>query len=84
VPSAALARNRPPTPLAAETEAVVEAIKRSPRLSALLEKAAEQGKSEVDEFWRKLVESNDILEAVERHGLARTALSAESEYFAKL
>ena len=42
------------------------------------------GARNIDEFWRKLVDSEEIVEALERQGVSRTALREEGTYFAKM
>lgn len=71
---------------AAASGAVVDAIKRNPRLAEFLDRtaAAPVSAKTVDEFWRTLVESDDIVEAMERHGVPRTALRDGSEDFARM
>jgi outer membrane protein OmpA-like peptidoglycan-associated protein len=70
----------------AKATAVIDQIKRNPRLSEFLTSAAKAPVStaKVDEFWRTLVESDDIVEAMERRGVSRTALRESSDYFAKM
>jgi outer membrane protein OmpA-like peptidoglycan-associated protein len=69
---------------AAENRALVETIRRNGRLSELLEQAAQPAAtSNIDEFWRKLVESNEIVDRMERRGVTRTALREEGAYFAR-
>ena len=70
----------------AKANAVVDQIKRNPRLSELLTRSAKAPVSaaKVDEFWRTLVESDDIVVAMERRGVSRTALRESGDYFAKM
>jgi outer membrane protein OmpA-like peptidoglycan-associated protein len=70
----------------AKANAVIDQIRRNPRLSEFLTSAAKAPVSaaKVDEFWRTLVESDDIVEAMERRGVSRTALRESSDYFAKM
>ena len=70
----------------AKANAVIDQIKRNPRLSEFLSHSAKAPVSaaKVDEFWRTLVESDDIVEAMERRGVSRTALRESSDYFAKM
>jgi outer membrane protein OmpA-like peptidoglycan-associated protein len=70
----------------AKATAVIDQIKRNPRLSEFLTASAKAPVSaaKVDEFWRTLVESDTIVEAMERRGISRTALRESSDYFAKL
>jgi flagellar motor protein MotB len=72
---AAMAREQP----------VLDAAQRNPQLAELLERTARSPSAgDVDEFWRKLVESNEIVDAMERRGVSRTALKEASGYFAKM
>ncbi|HML13224.1 MAG TPA: hypothetical protein VK456_07945 [Xanthobacteraceae bacterium] len=69
---------------AAENRALVETIRRNGRLSELLEQAARPAAtSNIDEFWRKLVETNEIVDKMERRGVTRTALREQGAYFAR-
>jgi outer membrane protein OmpA-like peptidoglycan-associated protein len=70
----------------AKANAVVDQIKRNPRLSEFLTRSAKAPVSaaKVDEFWRTLVESDDIVVAMERRGVSRTALRESGDYFAKM
>jgi pantoate kinase len=70
---------------AAADKAMVETIKRNPRLADLLARATRSASQrEIDEFWRKLVESNDAVANLERQGVSLVALKEESSYFARL
>ena len=71
---------------AAASGAVVEEIRRNPRIAAFLDRAAANPVSAqaVDQFWRTLVESDEIVEAMERRGVSRAALRQGSEYFARM
>ena len=70
---------------AASQQALVDTIKRNARLAELLERTAQSGSArEIDEFWRKLVESDEIVEALERQGVSRAALREDSAYFGKM
>jgi outer membrane protein OmpA-like peptidoglycan-associated protein len=70
---------------AAANQAMVEPIKRNTRLVELLHRAAASASQrEIDEFWRQLVESNDIVAGMERQGVARVALKEQSSTLAKL
>jgi outer membrane protein OmpA-like peptidoglycan-associated protein len=64
---------------------MVDTIRRNGRLAELLDQAAQPagGASSIDEFWRKLVESNEIIEKMERRGVTRTALREDAAYFAR-
>ena len=70
---------------AAADKAIVETIKRNPRLTELLSQATgSASQREIDEFWRKLVESNDVVAKLGRQGVSLVALKEESGYFAKI
>jgi outer membrane protein OmpA-like peptidoglycan-associated protein len=71
---------------AATSGAVVDEIRRFPRISEFLDRTAARrtSKTTVDEFWRTLVENDEIVEAMERRGVSRTALREGSEYFARM
>jgi outer membrane protein OmpA-like peptidoglycan-associated protein len=71
---------------AATSGAVVDEIRRFPRISEFLDRTAARRTSAaaVDEFWRTLVENDEIVEAMERRGVSRTALREGSEYFARM
>jgi len=70
---------------AASQQALVDTIKRNAHLAELLERTAQSGSArEIDEFWRKLVESDEIVEALERQGVSRAALREDSAYFGKM
>ena len=63
---------------------VPDSIKRNTRLTERLDRAAAaQTPAAIDEFWRDLVESDDIVDAMEAHGLARPVLREGSARFAK-
>jgi flagellar motor protein MotB len=69
----------------AADRAIVETIKRNPRLAQLVQRATVSGSQrEIDEFWRKLIESNDIIVNMERNGLSRVALKEENDSLTKL
>ena len=70
---------------AAADKAIVETIKRNPRLTELVSQAAgSASQREIDEFWRKLVESNDVVAKLGRQGVSLVALKEEGDYFAKM
>jgi outer membrane protein OmpA-like peptidoglycan-associated protein len=73
------------TTAVAAAQAIADPIKRNPRLVELVHRAAASGSQrEIDEFWRHLVESNDIVVGMERQGLERAALKEQSSALAKL
>jgi flagellar motor protein MotB len=70
---------------AAADRALVETIKRNTRLAELLDHATgAASQREIDEFWRKLVESNDIVSSIQRRGVSVAVLKEESDLLAKL
>jgi hypothetical protein len=71
---------------AAKSGAVVEEIRRFPRIAEFLDRTAARPTSPaaVDEFWRTLVESDEIVEAMQRRGVSRATLREGSEYFARM
>ena len=70
---------------AAADKAIAETIKRNPRLTELMSQATgSASQREIDEFWRKLVESNDVVAKLGRQGVSLVALKEESGYFAKI
>jgi outer membrane protein OmpA-like peptidoglycan-associated protein len=69
---------------AAANEAVIKTIRRNTRLAELLDRAAKSASPrEIDDFWRKLVESNDVVAKMEQQGVPLASLE-ESNYAAKL
>ncbi|HEY7248319.1 MAG TPA: hypothetical protein VH678_31025 [Xanthobacteraceae bacterium] len=71
--------------LAAADRAMVETIKRNARLAELLDHATgSASQREIDELWRKLVESNDIVASMQRQGVSLAALKEEGDFLAKL
>jgi flagellar motor protein MotB len=71
--------------VAAADRAMVDTIKRNPRLAELLARATRSASQrEIDEFWRKLIESNDAVTNLERQGVSLVALKEESNDFARL
>jgi flagellar motor protein MotB len=71
---------------AATSGAVVDEIKQFPHIAEFLDRTAARPApaAAVDEFWRTLVENDEIVEAMERRGVSRTALREGSEYFARM
>jgi outer membrane protein OmpA-like peptidoglycan-associated protein len=83
--SEAMQRLKSAETTAAANAAMVDTIRRNGRLAELLDQAAQPaaGESNIDEFWRKLVESNEIVDKMERRGVTRAALREEGAYFAR-
>ena len=70
---------------AASNEQVIQTIRRNARLADFLDRAAKStSQAEIDDFWRKLVESNDTVTKMEREGVQISALEEDSAYAAKL
>jgi flagellar motor protein MotB len=70
---------------AAADRVLVETIKRNARLAELMDRATgAASQREIDEFWRKLVESNDVVASMQRRGVSLAALKEEGDLVAKL
>jgi flagellar motor protein MotB len=71
--------------IAAADAAMVDSIRRNPDLAEALDRTAgSASRGKIDEFWRKLVEDDDIVAAMERQGLARAGLKNNSASFARM
>src|SRR6516162_9725153 len=71
----AMLRLRKVEAAAAADRAIVETIKKNARLAELLAQATgSASQREIDEFWRKLVESNDVVAKLGRQGVSLVAL----------
>src|SRR5258708_39978397 len=69
---------------AAAKEAVIKTIRKNTQLAELLDRTAKStSQREIDDFWRKLVESNDVVAKMERQGVPLAA-PEEGNYLAKL
>jgi flagellar motor protein MotB len=79
----ALAQLRKAQTVAASNAKVVDTIKRNTRLAEFLDRTATSQK-EIDDFWRKLVDSNDVVSRMESQGVAVAKLEDESGNLAKL
>jgi flagellar motor protein MotB len=81
----AMARLRRAETAAASDRAAIDKIRRNSRLASLLDHAAGAASPrEVDEFWRKLVESNEVVTRMEREGIPLTVLEQDTTYAASL
>jgi flagellar motor protein MotB len=81
----AIARMRQLQAVAASDQAVIETIRRNSRLAEVLDRAAGSASPrEIDEFWRKLVESNDAVAKMEREGIPLATLEQDGGTAAKL
>ncbi|HEX3504585.1 MAG TPA: hypothetical protein VHU22_14440 [Xanthobacteraceae bacterium] len=70
---------------AASSQAVIDTIRRNSRLAEVLDRAASASSPhEIDEFWRKLVESDNAVEKLEHEGVSVAALEQDSATAAKL
>ena len=69
---------------AASNAQVIQTIRRNARLADFLDRAAKStSQADIDDFWRKLVESNDAVTKMEREGVQVAALEEEGAYAAK-
>ena len=63
----------------------MESIRRNDHLAERVEHTRRSGSAgEIDEFWRKLVDSEEIVAAMEHESLSRTTLREAGTYFAKM
>ena len=70
---------------AAANETAIDTIRRNTRLAELLDRTARlTSQREIDDFWRKLVESNDTVAKMEQQGVPLAALQEDSSFAAKL
>jgi flagellar motor protein MotB len=70
---------------AAADAAMVASISRNPELAELLEqRTGPASRQKIDEFWRTLVESNDIVGKLEQQGVPRGVLRDKAGSFAQL
>jgi flagellar motor protein MotB len=80
----ALARLRQAETAAAVDEAALATIRRNRQLAELLDRAAKlASQRDIDDFWRKLVASNDAATHVEQQTVPLAVLQEESEYAAR-
>ena len=71
----ALARLRRAEIAAAANQKVADTVKRNAQLAELVERTAKAtSQSEIDDFWRKLVERNDAVSHIESQGVSLSAL----------
>ncbi len=81
----ALQRLKTVEQIAVSDENFIGTIRKNPRLAELVDQAAGPASpGEIDEFWRKLVESNDFVSEMERRGVPLAALREESGAIAAL
>ena len=70
---------------AAADAAMVDSIARNPELAELLEqRTGAASRQKIDEFWRRLVESNDIVAKLEQQGVPREVLRDKAGSFAQM
>jgi flagellar motor protein MotB len=69
---------------AARNEAMISTIRRNARLAELLDRTGKASQREIDDFWRKLVESSDVVAKMEQQGVPLATLQEESSYAAKM
>lgn len=81
----AIARMHELQATASADQAVIDTIRRNSKLAEVLDRAAGSASPrEIDEFWRKLVESNDVVTKMEHDGIPLAALEQNSDSAAKL
>jgi flagellar motor protein MotB len=69
---------------AAANDRMIDLIRRNTRLAGLLERTAQfTSQNDIDDFWRKLVDSNDVVAKMEQQGLPLAALE-DGDYAARL
>jgi outer membrane protein OmpA-like peptidoglycan-associated protein len=65
--------------------AIIDTIRRNAELAEILDRTGSTGSAgEIDQFWRKLVESNDVVTKMEREGIPLAALEQNNDSAAKL
>lgn len=76
----ALARTRQLEAEAASAQAVIDTIRRNSKLAEVLDRSAGAPSSrDIDQFWRKLVENNDLVTRMERQGIQLEALEQDTD-----
>jgi flagellar motor protein MotB len=63
---------------------MISTIRRNARLAELLDRTGKASQREIDDFWRKLVESSDVVAKMEQQGVPLATLQEESSYAAKM
>ncbi len=82
---AALAQLKELQATAAADAAMVASISRNPELAELLEqRTGPASRQKIDEFWRTLVESNDIVAKLEQQGVPRQVLRDKAASLAQM
>jgi flagellar motor protein MotB len=70
---------------ASVSDQTLDAIRKNANLMALLERARKLGsQSEVDDFWRKLVNSDDVVTRMEQQGVPLATLKENTDDLARL
>jgi flagellar motor protein MotB len=69
--------------VAASNKKVIDTIRRNARLAEVLDRSSASPR-EIDDFWRKLVESNDAMTKMERDGVPLAALEEDTAAAATL
>ena len=70
---------------ASVSDQTLDAIRKNANLTALLERARKLGsQSEVDDFWRKLVNSDDVVTRMEQQGVPLATLKENTDDLARL
>jgi flagellar motor protein MotB len=81
----ALLRLKQAEAAAAANGKTIETLRQSVTLTELLERARRLGsQSEIDEFWRKLVDSSDTVAKMEQQGVSLATVKEESDDLARL
>jgi flagellar motor protein MotB len=81
----AMSRLKKVETVAASDAAVVDTLRRNSRLAELIDRTVRStSRREIDEFWRKLVDSNEVVSRMQRQGVSLSALQEEGPTLAKL
>jgi flagellar motor protein MotB len=81
----ALTRLKKVETVAAADAAVVDTLRRNSRLAELIDRTARStSQRDIDEFWRKLVESSDVVSRIQRQGVSIAALQEDGTTLARL
>jgi len=81
----ALNRLRQAETAAAANDRLVQTVNKNASLAELIQRTAKlTSQGEIDDFWRKLVDSNDVVAKMERQGVSLATLKEESDDLARL
>jgi flagellar motor protein MotB len=81
----ALLRLKQAEAAASVSDKALDAIRKNPNLMVLLERARRLGsQSEIDNFWRKLVNSDDVVTRMEQQGVPLATLKENTDDLARL